>query len=55
MGAGNQARRLSTTSAPVRPDVFAEVVGVELDDFLALAWFFWNAARNEGQVGFNAT
>jgi hypothetical protein len=33
-------------------DVFAEVVGVELDDFLALAWVFWNAARNEGQVGF---
>lgn len=33
-------------------DVFAEVVGVDLDDFLELAWFFWNAARNEGQVGF---
>jgi hypothetical protein len=35
-------------------DVFAEVVGVDLDDFLTLAWFFWNAARNEGQVGFDS-
>lgn len=35
-------------------DVFAEVVGVDLDDFLALAWFFWNAAQNEGQVGFDS-
>ena len=35
-------------------DVFAEVVGVDLDDFLALAWYFWNAARNDGQVGFDA-
>jgi hypothetical protein len=34
-------------------DVFAEVVGVDLDDFLALAWFFWNATRNDGQVGFD--
>jgi hypothetical protein len=34
-------------------DVFAEVVGVDLDDFLAVAWFFWNAARNKGQVGFD--
>jgi hypothetical protein len=33
-------------------DVFAEVMGAELDDFLALAWVFWNAARNDGQVGF---
>jgi hypothetical protein len=35
-------------------DVFAEVVGVDVDDFLTLAWFFWNAARNEGQVGFHS-
>jgi hypothetical protein len=35
-------------------DVFAEVVGVDLDDFLELAWFFWNAARNDGQVGFSS-
>ena len=35
-------------------DIFAEVVCVDLDDFLALAWFFWNAARNEGQVGFDS-
>jgi hypothetical protein len=35
-------------------DVFAEVVGVDLDDFLTLAWFFWNAARNDGQVGFDS-
>ena len=34
-------------------DVFAEVVGVDLDDFLTLAWVFWNAAKNEGQVGFH--
>jgi hypothetical protein len=34
-------------------DVFAEVIGVELADFLALAWVFWNAARNEGQIGFD--
>jgi hypothetical protein len=30
------------------------VVGVDLDDFLGLAWFFWNAARNDGQVGFHS-
>ncbi len=35
-------------------DVFAEIVGVDLDDFLALAWIVWNAARNEGQVGFDS-
>ncbi|MDO3635756.1 hypothetical protein [Mycolicibacterium arseniciresistens] len=35
-------------------DLFAEVTGVQLDDFVALAWFFWNAARNDGQVGFDA-
>jgi hypothetical protein len=35
-------------------DLFAEVTGVQLDDLLALAWFFWNAARNAGQVGFDA-
>ncbi|MBV5246631.1 hypothetical protein KUF57_24145 [Mycolicibacterium sp. PAM1] len=34
--------------------LFAEVTGVELDDLLALAWFFWNAARTAGQVGFDA-
>lgn len=34
--------------------LFAEVTGAELDDLLALAWFFWNAARNAGQVGFDA-
>jgi hypothetical protein len=34
--------------------LFSEVVGIELDDFLALAWIFWNAARNEGMVGFGA-
>jgi hypothetical protein len=25
-----------------------------VDDFLILAWFFWNAAHNEGQVGFDS-
>lgn len=30
------------------------MTGVQLDDPLALAWFFWNAARNAGQVGFGA-
>ena len=35
-------------------DLFADVIGVDLDDFLALAWFFWNAARIEGQVGFDS-
>jgi hypothetical protein len=39
---------------PSPADVFAEVTGVQLDDFFALAWFFWNAARNEGQVGFDS-
>jgi hypothetical protein len=39
---------------PSPADVFTEVTGVQLDDFLALAWIFWNAARNEGQVGFDA-
>jgi hypothetical protein len=33
-------------------DVFAEMVGVDLDDFLTLAWVFGNLAKNEGQVGF---
>jgi hypothetical protein len=42
-------------SAAGPADVFAEVVGVDLDDFLTLAWFFWNAARNEGQVGFDSS
>jgi hypothetical protein len=39
---------------PSPADLFAEVTGVQLDDFLALAWFFWNAARNASQVGFDA-
>lgn len=35
-------------------ELFAEITGTDLDDFLALAWFFWNAARNAGEVGFDA-
>jgi hypothetical protein len=35
-------------------DVFAEVVGVDLDDFLTLGWALWNLANNGGMVGFGA-
>ncbi|MUL78841.1 hypothetical protein [Mycolicibacterium sp. CBMA 226] len=35
-------------------DVFADVVGVDLDDFLTLGWTMWNLARNDQLVGFGA-
>ena len=33
-------------------EVFAQTMGAPLDDFLALAWIFWNMTKNDGTVRF---
>ncbi|OBJ26870.1 hypothetical protein [Mycobacterium colombiense] len=45
-------RRVIESLGSSPAEVFAQVMGAPLDDFLALAWIFWNMTRNEGVVRF---